>query len=67
LLRERGPEERLRAADDLSRAVRELALAGLRMRHPLADQRELRVRLAVLLYGRAAGERLFGAIPADAR
>jgi hypothetical protein len=46
--------------------VRELALAGLRLRHPQADEQELRVRLTVRLYGRAAGVRLFGAVPDDA-
>ena len=43
-----------------------LALAGLRLRHPQADEQELRVRLTVRLYGRAAGVRLFGSVPDDA-
>jgi hypothetical protein len=51
----------------LSRAVRELALAGIRELFPEASEQELRVRLTVRLYGRAAAVRLFGLVPADAR
>ena len=51
----------------LSRGVRELALAGIRESHPEATEEELRVRLTVRLYGREAAERLFGAVPDDAR
>jgi hypothetical protein len=51
----------------LSRAVRELALAGIRERHPTATESELRVRLTVRLYGRAVAQRLFESVPADAR
>lgn len=50
----------------LSQAVRELALAGIRARHPAADDHELRVRLAVRLYGRECARRVFGHVPHDA-
>jgi hypothetical protein len=50
----------------LSSAVRELAAAGLRSRHPHASEAEIRVRLTVRLYGRAAAVRLFGTVPDDA-
>lgn len=66
LLRALPPERRLETAMKLSRAVRELAIAGIRQRHPDADEHEVRVRLVVRLYGRAAAERLFGAVPDDA-
>lgn len=66
LLRRMPPERRLEAAMRLSRAVRELALAGIRQRHPAADAQELRVRLTVRLYGRACAQRLFGCVPDDA-
>ncbi len=66
LLRAMLPERRLEAAMGLSQGVREMALAGLRLRHPQADEQELRVRLTVRLYGRAAAVRLFGAVPDDA-
>ena len=60
------PERRLEAAMRLSQAVRELALAGIRGRHPEADADELRVRLTVRLYGRDCAQRLFGSVPDDA-
>jgi hypothetical protein len=66
LLRALPPERRLEAALKLSGAVRALALAGIRERHPDASARELDVRLTVRLYGRQAAARLFGAVPADA-
>jgi hypothetical protein len=66
LLRALAPERRLETAMKLSRAVRELAIAGIRQRHPEADENETRVRLAVRLYGRAVAIRLFGAVPDDA-
>ena len=66
LLRARAPHERLAISMSLTRAVRELAMAGLRERHPGASEEELRVRLAVRLYGREVAERLFGHVPDDA-
>lgn len=66
LLRRMAPERRLDAAMRLSQAVRELAEAGIRERHPEADEREIRIRLTVRLYGRAQAQRLFGAVPDDA-
>ncbi|MBK8251747.1 MAG: hypothetical protein IPK82_03655 [Polyangiaceae bacterium] len=60
------PENRLEAAVRLSQAVREMALAGIRERHPAADEQELRVRLTVRLYGRECARRLFGNVPEDA-
>ncbi len=50
----------------LSSAVRQLAEAGIRTRNPGASPAEVRVRLAVRLYGRVAAMRLFGEIPNDA-
>ena len=62
------PEQRLRMAASLSSGVRRLAEAGIRQRHPQAGAEEVRVRLAVRLYGRGAASRLFGAfaVPGDA-
>ena len=60
------PAQRLAAADRLSTAVRELATAGIRERHPNADEHEIRVRLTVRMYGRAAAVRLFRDVPSDA-
>jgi hypothetical protein len=66
LLRERAPHERLAQAMALSRMTRELAMAGLRSRHPTASPAELDVRLAVRLYGRETALRLFRNVPDDA-
>ncbi len=66
LLRRMPPEKRLEAAMRLSLAVRELALAGIRSRHPDASEHELRVRLAARLYGVACARRLFREVPEDA-
>ncbi|MFL5357642.1 hypothetical protein [Archangium sp.] len=64
LLRAQPPAERLRQAGELTDAVRHLALLGIRQRHPEADELEVRVRLAELLYGRLVACRLFGNHPA---
>lgn len=66
LLRAQAPHERLEQANALSQAVRELAVAGLRTRHPDATLDEIRLRLTVRLYGREVARRLFGQVPADA-
>jgi hypothetical protein len=65
LLRDKAPQQRLRAAGALCAAVRSLAGAGLRARHPGASDRELDARLVRQLYGEAAARRLFGSVPAD--
>jgi len=67
LLRALPPERRLEAAISLSRGVRALAEAGIRERCPDASDEEVRVRLTVRLYGRDAAQKLFGAVPHDAR
>lgn len=66
LLRAMTPGERMLRAASLSQTVRLLALAGLRQRHPLADEDELRRRLVVRLYGREYAQKVLGEIPADA-
>lgn len=50
-----------------SRLVRGIAEASIRRDHPDAPPEEVRARLAVRLYGRAAAERVFGDIPPDER
>jgi hypothetical protein len=64
LLRAQAPEDRLRKAAALTRAVRQLAVAGIREHYPQADELEVRVRLADRIYGRAVALRLFGPHPA---
>ena len=65
-LRALAPVERARIAARLSLAVRQLALAGHRRRHPDASERELNVRLAVRMYGRQAAMHVLGIVPEDA-
>lgn len=65
LLRAQEPHERLAQAMRLSQMVRELAEASIRERFPSASPHELRVRLAVRLYGADAARQMFGESPAD--
>jgi hypothetical protein len=58
-------ERRLAIAAQLTEGARAMAEAGLRARHPGASDAEIRSRFAALLYGRAAAERIFGALPDD--
>jgi hypothetical protein len=66
LLRAQAPHQRLAQAVALTRATRQLAVAGIRQRHPMASDEEVRARLVVRLYGRDVAERLVGPLPADA-
>lgn len=59
-LREMTPAQRLQIAADATRAVHELSLAGLRLRHPHADDEELHMRAAALRNGRDCMLRFFG-------
>lgn len=59
-LRAAGPQRRLDMARDASRAIRQLAWNGLRLRHPHADENELRWRYVALTLGEEAAKRLFG-------
>jgi hypothetical protein len=67
LLRAMQPYQRLAKVLSLSNSVRTIAKAGIRQRHPEAGPRELDIRLAVRLFGRADAERIFGSVPSDAR
>jgi hypothetical protein len=66
LLRQAGPERRLAICIGLSRATRELAIAGIKRAHPdrrLSDD-ELRQELAERLYGAEVARRVFAVRPA---
>ena len=58
-----APMQRLQIAADLSQAVRELALAGVRHRHPSARGDELRWRFAETLYGTEFALQIWGPLP----
>ena len=65
LLRQAGPERRLAICLGLSRATRELAIAGIKQAHPdrtLSDD-ELREKLAERLYGAEVARRVFAGRP----
>lgn len=59
-----GPVARAVRAGELSASVRAAALAGIRIRHPEADEREQRLYLAALLLGDELVKRAFGWDPA---
>ena len=61
------PAERLTMMRRSSRMIRTLAEASIRREHPSAAAEEMRIRVAVRLYGRELVERLLGPAPADAR
>ena len=50
LLRAQSPVQRLAIAARLSRAVRELAMAGIRAQHPLATAADVQAHLRQRLY-----------------
>lgn len=51
-LRAMTATQKLDLAIAMSRATRELAVAGIRLRHPEASDREVLLRLAIVLHGR---------------
>ena len=53
------PLDRLERMEDLNRAARAIALAGIRARYPSADEREIRLREASLRLGREVMVRWF--------
>ena len=59
--------ERLALMRQSSRMIRNLAEASIRKEHPDVSADELRVRLAVRLYGRDTAASVFGSLPEDAQ
>ena len=59
LWRSMSPLEKARLTVDLSRSVCELALAGIRARHPGAGSREQLIRLAEVTLGPTATLRIY--------
>jgi hypothetical protein len=62
-----SPRERLAIMASTSRMVRRLAEAGIRKRYPGISEPELKLRLAVRLYGREMVEPVLGMLPPDAK
>jgi hypothetical protein len=63
LWRETPAWRKLELMEDMNRTVRQLALVGLRRRHPNASQEELRRRLADILLGEGLAAKVYGPIP----
>ena len=59
LWRRMSPADKLRAVREMTRAVQELSLAGIRSRHPGASEDECKLRLALLTLGRDLACRVF--------
>lgn len=58
--RQMTPSEKMRMVAELNETVEAVALTGLRLRHPDASERELRLRLATIRYGRELVIKAFG-------
>jgi len=59
LWRRMSSVEKARTVTEISRAVQELSLAGIRSRHPGASERECLLRLAVIKLGPALACRVY--------
>lgn len=59
-LRELSPAQRLAMMAAMSRSVCEIARAGIRSRHPHADEREVAIRLASLTIDAETMRKAFG-------
>ena len=60
LYRQMSPAQKGRAFRDITLAANTFTLAGLRQRHPNADERELWLRLAVLRIGEDLVAKAYG-------
>jgi len=60
LLRTASPARKLEMLADLNAAARDLAMTGLRLRHPHASEAELRRRLADLVLGEGLARKVYG-------
>lgn len=63
LWRSMSPQNKARMVTEISLAVQEISLAGIRLRHPGATEQECLFRLAVLKIGRELAHRVY---PKDA-
>ncbi len=60
LWRQASPARKMQMLAQLNASARLLAMAGLRARHPHADEAELRRRLADLLLGEGLARKVYG-------
>jgi len=62
LLRQAPPWRKLHMVAQMNQTLRDLALSGLRQRHPHASAEELRRRLADLLLGPELAMKVYGSL-----
>jgi hypothetical protein len=67
ILRRMPVPRKLQLVAEMNETLRVVALAGLRCRHPGADEAQLRRRLADLLLGSELAARVYGPLPEDDR
>ena len=60
LWRQASPTRKMNMVAQLNKSARLLALTGLRSQHPNASKDELRLKLAVLLYGEELAHKVYG-------
>lgn len=65
LLRQMPPWRKMALVGEMTRTVRELALAGLRQRHPSESPAQIRRRLADLMLGPDLAVRVYGSLEGD--
>jgi len=65
LLRQMPPWRKLALVGEMNRAVRTMALAGLRQRYPHDDPAMIRRRLADLVLGPELAARAYGPLPEE--
>jgi hypothetical protein len=63
--RQMTPAQKLALTGALTHNIRQLALAGIRLRHPGIDEREAMLRLAAMSIDRATMVHAFGWDPED--
>ncbi len=65
LLRQAPPWRRMQLADRMSSTVRQLCLAGIRIRHPNASPADVRRRFADVHLGAELAAKVYGPPPVD--
>lgn len=65
LLRKASPARKIALVLNANRTAQELALTGLRERHPEESAPQLRRRLAELWLGKELADKAYGPMPAD--
>lgn len=65
LMRKAPPWRKAHMLGQMYQTMKQLALSGLRQRHPQASEPELRRRLADLLLGAELAEKVYGPMPSQ--